>query len=100
MIAIQVITLALIIVLLSYKLNSQHHLLINKLKQMATKEELNAGIDKLQADLDAKQAALATLIQSLKDQIAAGTAATPEDLQAMLDKITAVDEDVNSTPAE
>lgn len=81
-------------------IHADNHLLNKKIdKLMATVQEITDAIAKLQADLDAKQAALATLIQSLKDQIAAG-GATPAQLQTILDSINTVDTDVNSTPVE
>lgn len=72
---------------------------------MASIQELSAKVDELQVDLDAKQeqiaSALASLQQTVTDlqaQLADG--GTPEDRQAVLDKLNAVIADLQSTPTE
>lgn len=86
--------------------------LIDELKQAS--EDLKTQVMDLQNDVDAKQEAISTSIANLnqtildlKAQIEAGAAATPEQLQAVLDNVTAtkdlltaVDSDVESTPTE
>lgn len=71
---------------------------------MATIQELNDKLDSLQSDLDAEQAqiqaaldAQAALIAELQAQVAAGSAATPEQLQSVIDRITAISSDLKST---
>lgn len=95
----------LIVILLIIILSSQgkiHHLLFklkkNHQKIMATLEELNAKADALQASVDAKQAAIAAAIADLQAQIAAGSGATAEQLQGVVDKLSATQADVDSTP--
>lgn len=74
---------------------------------MATIQELNDKLDSLQSDLDAEQAQIkaaldsqAALIADLQAQIAAGSAATPEQLQAVVDRITAISDDLKGTIAD
>lgn len=71
---------------------------------MATIEELSAKADELQASLDAEQEqinnALATLNQTIADltaQLADG--GTPEQRQAVLDKLNAIKTDLEGTVA-
>jgi archaellum component FlaC len=82
----------------------------NKLERiMATFDEINAKLDTLQAALDNEQAQIASAIAGLEQtildlqsQIANG--ATPEQLQAVADKLTAIQTDLEGTipdaPAE
>jgi len=65
---------------------------------MATLQELNDAITALQTSVDTKQAAIATAISALEAQIASGSAATPDDLQAVIDRLKTVQADVDSTP--
>jgi uncharacterized protein YoxC len=67
-------------------------------KIMATIEEVQQAVADLQATVDTTQAAIATAIKALEDQIAAGNAATPEQLQGIIDSLKAVQTDVASTP--
>jgi len=67
-------------------------------KTMATIEEVQQAVADLQATVDTTQAAIAAAIKALEDQIAAGSAATPEQLQAVIDSLKAVQSDVASTP--
>lgn len=67
-------------------------------KTMATIEEVQQAVADLQATVDTTQAAIAAAIKALEDQIAAGSAATPEQLQAVIDSLRAVQTDVSSTP--
>ena len=50
------------------------------------------------ASVDAKQAAIAAAIADLQAQIAAGSGATAEQLQGVVDKLSATQADVDSTP--
>lgn len=65
---------------------------------MATIEEVQQAVIDLQASVDAKQQAIANAIAALEAQIAAGNAATPEQLQAIVDSLKATQADVDSTP--
>ena len=65
---------------------------------MATIEEVQQALADLQISVDTKQDAIATAIKALEDQIAAGSAATPEQLQTIVDGLKAVQADVDSTP--
>lgn len=67
-------------------------------KIMATIEEVQQAVIDLQASVDAKQQAIANAIAALEAQIAAGNAATPEQLQAIVDSLKATQADVDSTP--
>jgi uncharacterized coiled-coil protein SlyX len=67
-------------------------------KTMATIEEVQQAVADLQATVDSTQLAIATAIKALEDQIAAGSAATPEQLQAVIDSLRAVQTDVSNTP--
>lgn len=67
-------------------------------KIMATIEEVQQAVADLQAQVDTTQAAIAAAIKALEDQIAAGSAATPEQLQGIIDSLKAVQSDVASTP--
>lgn len=64
---------------------------------MATIEEVQQALADLQTSVDTKQDAIAAAIKALEDQIAAGSAATPEQLQAIVDGLKAVQADVDST---
>ncbi len=71
---------------------------------MATIEEVNQAVADLQTSLDAKQdqiaAAIAAFEQSIADlqaQIAAGSA-TPEQLQTVVDNLSAAKSDLEATP--
>lgn len=64
---------------------------------MATIQDVTDALAALQVSVDAKQAAIAAAIASLEAQIAAGSAATPEQLQAVVDGLKAVQADVDST---
>lgn len=68
-------------------------------------EDLTSQVDDLQASIDTKQAAIASAIAAfeqtiadLQAQIAAGSVATPAQLQAISDKLTAAKADLESTP--
>lgn len=65
---------------------------------MATIEEVQQALADLQTSVDAKQAAIAAAIAALEAQIAAGSTATPEQLQAIVDGLKSVQADVDSTP--
>ena len=67
-------------------------------KIMATIQDVQDALNALQASVDAKQAAIAQAIADLEAQIAAGSAATPEQLQGIVDGLKAVQADVESTP--
>lgn len=67
-------------------------------KTMATIEEVQQAVADLQATVDQTQAAIAAAIKALEDQIAAGSVATPEQLQAVIDSLRAVQTDVSNTP--
>ena len=60
-------------------------------------DELNAKVDALQASVDTKQQAIADAIAALKAQIGG---ASDEALQAVIDKLSATQADVESTPTE
>lgn len=72
---------------------------------MATIAELSAKVDELQVSLDAEQQKIADAIAALKQVIAdlqaiVDGAATPEAIQAVVDKVDAVKADLESTPLE
>lgn len=71
-----------------------HHL--KHKKTMATLQDVQTAIDTLTTHVDNVKAAVSTEIETLKAQIAAG-GATPEDLQGIVDRLTAVTTDVDST---
>ena len=75
-----------------------HFLNQNLIKIMATIEEVQQAVTDLQASVDAKQDAIAAAIAALEAQVAAGGAATPEQLQDIIDKLKATQADVDSTP--
>lgn len=80
------------------KLKSLIHFLTHKFKlTMATFAEVQQALADLQASLDAKQAAIAAAITALEAQIASN-AATPEQLQQIIDGLKGVQTDVDSTP--
>ena len=69
---------------------------------MASIQELSAKVDELQVSLDNEQAAIAEAIDGLnqtivdlQEQLAAG--ATPEAIQAVIDKVVAVKADLEGT---
>lgn len=64
---------------------------------MATFAEVQQALTDLQASIDTKQAAIAQAIADLEAKIAAG-AATPEELQTIVDGLKAAKDDVDSTP--
>lgn len=79
-----------------YITQSVNKLIIKKLNKIMSKlDELNAKVDEMQAHVDAMQEAIAAAIQALKDQIANG--ATPEQLQAVIDRLSVVEGDIDST---
>lgn len=67
-------------------------------KQMATIQDVQDALTALQTSVDAKQQAIADAIAALEAQIAAGSVATPEQLQTIVDGLKAVQADVDSTP--
>ncbi len=67
-----------------------------------TIDEVNAQFDNLQAAVTKEQGDIATFIQGLKDQIAAGIAVTPAQLDALGAKLTGLTDsvaqfDINTT---
>lgn len=72
-------------------IHSQNHTI------MATLAELQQAVTDLQASIDAKQAAIAQAIADLEAKIAEG-AATPEELQGIVDSLKAAKDDIDSTP--
>jgi len=75
-----------------------HLILKNQFKIMATIQDVQDALTALQTSVDAKQQAIADAIAALEAQIAAGSAATPEQLQAIVDGLKSVQADVESTP--
>jgi prefoldin subunit 5 len=78
------------------------HIHQNPKEIMASIQELSAKVDELQVSLDQEQAAIAAAIDSLnqtivdlQEQLAAG--ATPEAIQAVIDKVVAVKADLEGT---
>lgn len=67
-------------------------------KIMGLIEDLQAEAVSLQTSVDAQQAKIAAAIKALEDQIAAGSAATPAQLQGVLDALKATQADIDSTP--
>lgn len=91
----------------------QHKETLNELKKINSKlrkimgkiEDLNAKVDEMQSSIDLKQEQIAAAIAAFEQQIAdlqalvnAGSAATPEQLQAVIDKLDAAKIDLQSTP--
>ena len=63
-------------------------------KIMATVADIQTELDKVKTDYETVKAQNATIIAALQAQIAAGGGASEADLQAILDKATAVDAEV------
>lgn len=82
-----------------YITQTNNKLILKTLKIIMSKlDELNAKVDEMQAHVDAMQEAIAAAIQALKDQIANG--ATSDQLQAVIDRLSAVEGDIDSTPLQ
>ncbi len=72
---------------------------------MALIDDLNAKVDALQASLDNEQAQVANAINALNETVAGLQAqladgATPEQVQALIDKIGAITTDLEGTIAD
>lgn len=81
------------------KVEEKLDLIIHKLNnQMATIQDVQDALTALQSSIDAKQQAIADAIAALEAQIAAGSAATPEQLQTIVDGLKSAQADVDSTP--
>ncbi len=74
------------------------HVIVQGDLLMAKVEDLQADLDKLKADVSARLDALAATIADLKQQIAAGTPVTQEQLDALDAEVKAIDDSV-SPPA-
>jgi hypothetical protein len=75
---------------------------ITTLRIMATIAELSEKVDELQASLDAEQEKIAAAIGALKQTIAdlqavLAEGATPEAIQAVVDKVDAIKADLEAT---
>lgn len=91
-----------------HKIKDDISLILKQNKQIMGKiDDLNALVKELQASVDAKQDSLATAIAAFEKTIAdlqaiiagnAGSGATDEQLQSVIDSIAAAKSDIESTP--
>lgn len=65
---------------------------------MATIEEVNAKVDELTTKFDNYKGVVVAEFAALKAQIAAGSAATPEQLDAIMAKLNATETDIDTAP--
>lgn len=74
-----------------------HHLINQKLNKMGDQlSALQAANEQFAKDFEALRTQNATIIQALKDKIAAGGGATDADLQGMLAQVTGLDNEAKS----
>lgn len=93
--------LILIIIILTFQIRNYQiskTILKNQKTIMATIEDALAKIDELKDKFDAYKQVVTDEFAALKAQIAAGSAATPEQLDQIIAKAQAAEDDIASAP--